>query len=240
MIRTEFGPLELFGVPAPTMFTVVSGVGTLFWVVTYVLVIRKGFRDRSFAMPIAALCGNISCEAIFSFLYPAEGLLRLSNYAWFALDLVILFQIMKFAPNEFPERRPLAIRAQVVFGIVVATWCEIAFVREFHDYGGAYVIYGQNLLMSAVFIAMVQQRRSARGQSMGIAISKMVGTGLFSVTLFLFSRDDFARGQLLVFLYVACFVLDLMYCLILRRYVVAEREGRESPQVQVDDKVSAS
>jgi hypothetical protein len=238
--RAELGPLELFGVPAPTMFTIVSGVGTLFWVVAYVLVIRKGFQDRSFAMPIAALCGNIACEAIFSFLYPAEGLLRLSNYAWFALDLVILFQILKFAPLEFPERRPAAIRVQVVFGILVATWCEIAFIREFHDYGGAYVIYGQNLLMSAVFIAMVQQRRSARGQSMGIAISKMVGTGLFSVTLFLFSRDDFARGQLLVFLYVACFVLDLMYCLILRRYVVAARQERESGKAQESDKVLAS
>ncbi|WP_447005932.1 hypothetical protein ACRAKI_05370 [Saccharothrix isguenensis] len=240
MIRTEFGPLELFGVPAPTMFTIVSGVGTLFWVAAYVLIIRKGFQDRSFGMPIAALCANISCEAIFSFVYPAEGLLRLSNYTWFAVDLAILYQILKFAPVEFPHRSRVAIWAQVAVGIVVAGWCQIAFIREFNDYGGAYVIYGVNLLMSSVFIAMVQQRRSARGQSMGIAVSKMVGTGLFSVTLFLFSRDDFARGGLLTFLYVACFALDLMYCVILRRYIVAGRTGRESHAVEESDKVLAS
>lgn len=227
MDRTEWGPLELFGVPAPTSFTAVSGVGTLCWLTAYVLIIRTGFRDRSFGMPVVALCANISCEAIFAFVHPAEGLLRLSNYLWFSVDLVILVQVLRFLPVEHPERGPLAARAQVALGIVVAGWCQLAFIREFGDYGGAYTIYGVNLLMSALFIGMVQQRRSSRGQSMGIAVAKMAGTALFSVALLLFSRDDYARGGLLVFLYAACFVLDLLYCAILRRFPAADPAGPE-------------
>ena len=32
----------------------------LFWTLTYVLVIRQGFRDRTYGMPLVALCANIS------------------------------------------------------------------------------------------------------------------------------------------------------------------------------------
>jgi hypothetical protein len=224
------GPIVLFDIPAPTAFTILAGIGTLFWIGAYLLVIRKGFKDRTFGMPIVALCANISCEAIFSFVYPAEGLLRLSNYAWLAIDLAILTQILRFAPVEFPDRKRFAVWAQVALGIVIAGWCQIAFIEEFGDYGGAYTIYGVNLVMSAAFVAMVQQRRSSRGQSMTIAIAKMTGTALFSLTLFLFSRDDFARGGLLTFLYVACFVLDLMYCIILRRRIATERATRSTPE----------
>ena len=234
------GPMELFGVPAPTAFTILAGIGTMFWIGAYLLVIRKGFRDRTFGMPIVALCANISCEAIFSFVHPAEGLLRLSNYAWLAIDLAILTQIIRFAPAESPHRHRAAVWAQVALGIVLAGWCQLAFIREFDDQGGAYTIYGVNLVMSAAFIGMVQHRRSARGQSMPIAIAKMLGTGLFSLTLFLFSRDTFARGGLLTFLYAACFVLDLMYCVILHRQITADRESRKSAQSTVPAPITAA
>jgi hypothetical protein len=42
---------------------------------------------------------------------------------------------------------------------------------EFDDWDGAYSAFGQNLLMSVLFITMLYARRSLRGQSVSIAIS---------------------------------------------------------------------
>jgi len=42
------------------MFTEIMMIGGLFWSVTYILIIRRGFKDKTFGMPMAALCANIS------------------------------------------------------------------------------------------------------------------------------------------------------------------------------------
>ena len=41
-------------------------VGGIFWSLAYFLIIRQGFKDRTYGMPLAALCANISWEAIFA------------------------------------------------------------------------------------------------------------------------------------------------------------------------------
>jgi hypothetical protein len=40
----------------------------IFWTLVYLLIIRLGFRDKTYGMPITALCANISWEFIFSFM----------------------------------------------------------------------------------------------------------------------------------------------------------------------------
>ena len=41
----------------------------VFWLAAYVLIIRRGLKDRTFGMPIAALCGNIAWEVLFSHVF---------------------------------------------------------------------------------------------------------------------------------------------------------------------------
>ena len=56
------------------MFTEIMMVGGLFWSATYILIIRRGFKYKTFGMPMAALCANISWEAIFAFVTPHGAL----------------------------------------------------------------------------------------------------------------------------------------------------------------------
>lgn len=81
---------------------------------------------------------------------------------------------------------------------------------EFHDLEGSYAAFGQNLLMSVLFIDMLYRRKSLRGQSLGIAISKMVGTALASLAFVLYA-DRFRGSALMGFLYVSIFAYDLVY-----------------------------
>jgi hypothetical protein len=57
---------------------------------------------------------------------------------------------------------------------------------------------------------MLRARGSPRGQSVFIALSKMLGTGLASVAFYLYS--PLSEGSVLLpFLYVAILAFDLMY-----------------------------
>ncbi len=48
------------------MFTPILLGSGLFWTVTYLLIIRRGFRDQTYGMPLVALCANLAWEFIFS------------------------------------------------------------------------------------------------------------------------------------------------------------------------------
>ena len=84
------------------MQSIILIVGGIFWILTYIFIISKGYKDKTYGMPLLALCANISWEFIFSFLFPHSPHQLYINYLWFALDVVIVFQFFKYYKNEFP------------------------------------------------------------------------------------------------------------------------------------------
>ena len=170
-------------------------------------------------MPLFALCANISWEFIFSFLLPHSPPQLYINYLWFALDVVIVFQFFKYYKNEFPNLSSLTLC--IVFGISVATALSIILSGGIFlgDVDGVYAAFGQNLLMSVLFVVMFFRRgNTLRGQSIFIAIFKMLGTGLTSIHFYLFepvSQSSFV----LPFLFISIFFFDLLYAiLIVKQY----------------------
>lgn len=185
------------------------GSGAL-WTLTYLLIIREGFRGQTYGMPLAALCANLSWEFVFSFVHPHDPLQRSVNIVWLIFDLVILFQLLRYGPREFP-----GLTARLFYGLfgvalVTAFGAVLGVTRELDDFDGAYTAFGQNLMMSALFVAMLLSRGSLRGQSVAIAVSKMLGTALASLAFFFF-YDGYGGSVLLPFLYVAILVVDLLY-----------------------------
>ena len=192
-----------------TFDAIMVGSGVL-WTLAYLLIIRRGFLDRTYGMPLVALCANLSWEFIFSFVYPHDLPQRAVNVVWFSFDLVILLQLLLYGPREFaslPRRAFYAVLALVLatsFGAVLAVTYELG------DFDGVYSAFGQNLMMSVLFIAMLRSRGSLRGQSVGIALLKMGGTALASFA-FYFHNPDYAGSVLLPFLYVSILVFDGIY-----------------------------
>jgi hypothetical protein len=205
--------------------------GGVVWAVAYFLIIQRGFLDRAYGMPLVALCANVSWEFIFSVVpYPPNNpYYRAVHLVWLFLDLIILFQLLKYGPREFVRLSKGTFYA--MFGLAfVTSFCTILFVtREFQDSDGYYSAFGQNLLMSVLFITMLYSRRSLRGQSLSIALSKMLGTALYSLALYL-DPPDLGPGDsislLLLFLSVAILLFDLIYVVMVwaRRRVEARAE----------------
>jgi hypothetical protein len=186
---------------------VASGV---LWTLAYLLMIRRGFLDRTYGMPLVALCANLSWEFIFSFVYPHDLPQRAVNIVWLSFDLVILFQLLLYGPREFVRLPKRVFYAVCAFALATSFAGVLAVTVEFDDFDGAYSAFGQNLMMSILFIAMLYARRSLRGQSVGIALLKMGGTALASFA-FYFHNPDYDGSVLLPFLYVAILIFDGIY-----------------------------
>lgn len=185
-------------------------IGGLFWSATYILIIRRGFKDKTFGMPMAALCANISWEAIFAFVTPHGAPQLYVNYVWFALDAVIVVQFLKYGKKEFPNIPRWQFYAAFALGLSIAIPMILAVNYELEDTVGAYAAFGQNLMMSVLFVMMLINRKGIGGQSFYIALFKMIGTGLSS-TAFYFFRPVTQESVLLPLLFVAIFVFDLIY-----------------------------
>src|SRR5262245_31865073 len=181
----------------------------IFWTAVYILIIRLGFRERTYGMPIAALCANISWEFIFSFVYPHDPPQNYITIVWFVFDLVIVLQTLRFGRVAF-EPRSLFYPA-FILGLLVRFGARLAITVQCHDWDGKYTAFGQNLMMSVLFVAMLLKRQNVTGQSIYIALFKMAGTLLPSILFFLRSPN----APLLNFLYVAIFIFILIYAVLL-------------------------
>ncbi|MGG2074626.1 hypothetical protein AB1J28_14875 [Lysinibacillus irui] len=189
------------------------GMG-LFWIITYILVIYKGWRDKQYGMPMAAICANISWEFIFAFIYPQNDLQRFITLIWFLLDIFILMQFLRYAPNEY--RRMLSKKLlyfSFLLTLVFSMLTILGLIHEFHDYEGKYAAFFLNLMMSGLFIALLLQRGNLAGQSMAIAICKMLGTLFASVGFYLYFRTP-----LITIISVATLFYDWLYILLIYRW----------------------
>ena len=194
------------------MSTALAVGAGLCWTLAYLLIIRVGLRERTYGMPIVAFAANLSWEFIYAFVRPSNGVQHLINVVWFLLDCVIGYTIVRFGPNEFPY-----LSRRVFYGCFVALLAFAypavnLFGTQFDLGDGLFSAFAMNLMMSALFIAMFTARPASRGQSAGIATAKLAGTAFASGSVAV--KGDLAvryHGGLLPYLYIATFILDLVY-----------------------------
>lgn len=181
----------------------------LFWTITYLLIIKRGFQDSIYGMPVIALCANLSWEFIFSFKYIQKKPQRYVNKIWLFFDVIILYQYLKFGKFDFVPNLPLQLFYPMFIGTFILSYFTILYISEQFDdtKHGKYAAFGQNLLMSILFIVMLLRRNSLAGQSIYIALFKMLGTITPSIAFY----KGLPKNKLLNFLYISIFIFDLIY-----------------------------
>ncbi len=183
-----------------------------FWMATYIMLIRRDFLDRTYGMPLAALSANIAWEFIFTFLYPQYHPQLYVNFVWFILDAIIVFQFWKFGRRELDFLPDGWFVPMGILALVTGFLAVLLISLQFNDFDGAYAAFGQNLMMSILFVVMAFRRSDLRGQSLYIAIAKMLGTAFASLAFALFPHHF--RGPLPIFLYLGILVYDWLYILV--------------------------
>jgi hypothetical protein len=190
----------------------------LSWGGAYALIIWHGHRDRTFGMPWLALAVNVAWELLYTAVadYGFPG--RQVALVWFTLDMAIVYQFLVHAPPEWREYS-LGSRAARFAGVVGVAFVLVTAVEiEFGDLAYIYSGYAENILMSVLFIRMLGARNSTAGQSMGIALAKLLGSFLGFVLAWVW----YPFSPLVCALYAVVLPLDIVYAVRLRRAFLAE------------------
>ena len=144
----------------------------IFWGIAYVLIVRRGFIDKTFGYPFIAICVDIAWVTTFTLIYPQSPFMLL----FVVVDLIFLYQLLKFRTSDLNNLSKFQYYAAVVLAIVTSFALIIAFSIEFNDVHGVYSSFVDTLLTSILFIVLILRRNNVKGQSIYIAISKMLGT----------------------------------------------------------------
>lgn len=187
------------------------------WFVVYVECIRKGFQEKTYAMPLYALGLNIAWEVIYTVrdLTTDLSVQAFVNLIWMCLDGVIVFTYFKYGKRDFPDNAKKYFISFSILSFVTCAVFQFAFFFEFEGIAAAqYSAFAQNAAMSILFVVMLYRRDSTRGQSMTIAVAKWIGT--LAPTFLMGAVQGF--NIYIVLTGLICSIFDILYIVLLRRF----------------------
>ena len=192
-----------------------SLISGICWTIVYIEMIRVGFKEKTYGMPVFALALNICWEGIYAYteLTANPGSVQgLINLAWLLLDAVIVVTYLKFGKNDFTKYADARFFIPwTLLVLIMAFAVQMAFVAEFGKMSAGYSAFLQNLLMSVLFINMLVTRKSKKGQNQLIAVCKWVGTLAPTILA------GIIHGYILLLVLGGfCSVFDIIYILLLR------------------------
>ena len=212
------------------ILTLISGAA---WTVVYLSLIRTGFRDKTYGMPLFALALNLGWEAVYTiygFTTDIENIQTWVNLVWCMFDIAILYTYFKYGREDFEkyaDRKFFAPWTILIF--IMAFILQYGFLNSFPEasapglddclyfvnsnLGCWYSAFIQNLIMSVLFINMLALRKSRRGQNLTIGVSKWIGTLAPTITF-----GCLFGNSLILILGLFCSVFDLIYIRMLMQY----------------------
>jgi len=188
-------------------------LGALFWIMAYLLIIKRGYQDHTNAMPAFASLCNFAWEITFAFIYKPPAITqRRINLFWCCLDTLIILQFILYGHAYFlPEVSVVLFYLVSIVLFIICLFSIILISRASHDTViGRYTAFGVNVIISASFIMMLLQK-GVLGQSMYIAFAKFMGTGIISYAF----MKGLPKDYWVHLMAVSCIILDIIYIVML-------------------------
>ncbi|MBM2623637.1 hypothetical protein JIG36_49935 [Actinoplanes sp. LDG1-06] len=199
----------------PTVAFAIVGICTF---AVYIMMLRLEIKEKVPAIPVLAVCANVAWEITYAFIYPIYPQMRITLYFWLPLNLVILYLAVRSGRRDFPSLSGRGYAWTIAgWSLFALTFMPLA-TREFDDELGVYTTVFVVVFMEAMFIKMLLTRGSTAGQTMYIAILKMVVDVSGGIGLIIFYPDRWLLHQMIV----AEVILDLTYIVLLHRRFRAE------------------
>lgn len=199
----------------PVSGLIFNGIGCLFWVVAYAVLVWEIRKKKYVEMPAYVAGANIGWELVWSFFYhPNTGFLfSLSYQAAFLLDCFIFFSILRYGIKQpMPDLIKKNFTLFAVLNFIFWVFWSYFYRNEGYDTAiGANSGYIINVILSLQCLFLLLQTRETTRFSMIFAWSRMLGTGLISVSMFIFYPDS----QFIQLLGVVCFIIDCTFIFLL-------------------------
>jgi hypothetical protein len=200
-----------------TWYNLIGAAGCVFWVLGYLFILKRCFSDRTYGLPLVAICLNFGWELLASFVFPNPvALWHFFDRAWLFIDVLLVYQLWRWGKAE--QRIPELARyfhPVVVLTFALGVWGQYAFVDSYRDRLGLVGAFGVNLIMSVMFVFFYFARReSGRGLSRAGAVCKMLGTLGTSIECHWVVRSidpEMHSLAFLNFLSITIFAFDCLY-----------------------------
>jgi hypothetical protein len=217
------------------------------WAVAYLQILRAGFRDKIYGLPLACIFLDISWEFLFSFnrVAPLEVALSWGNRLWFFADCVIVAQVFMYGRRA--QSHPW-VRANffaiAVIGLAASLTGLYLFEIYFNDIYGVASSFFINVVLSLLYIPLLFSRPDLKGLPYGAAWTKMIGSVAGAAFCYIWWPMQFDQAGILIrppylkeppnyyflyFLYVSIFLLDLTYIHLYRQRRKALAGGAVGP-----------
>lgn len=200
-------------------------VGDVLWIIAYILIIRAAFKDRTYGVPVLAICLNLAWEFVFTFVHgprDPDGSLDVVKFCmflgWLVLDAVIFWQLVKYGRKEQrTDELGRFFLPVVLLCLAGAFGWHLTFTEAFNDPHGYMSAFIINLVMSVLFVSLAFERPDGRGLSYGAAWFKLLGTGIISfANVFMLVQDPGYDG-FWFFLFGGIFLFDVTYVYVLHQ-----------------------
>ena len=172
-------------------------------------------------MPAYVAGANIGWEFVWSFIYhPNTGLLyALSYQAAFLLDCFIFYSIFRYGTKQpMNDDSKKHFKLFCIINFLFWICFSYFYMSESYDTAiGANSGYIINVILSLQCVFMLMQTQDTSRFSMLLTWSRMLGTGLISVSMFIF----YPESHFIQLLGVSCLVLDLSFI-----YILWQRHGK--------------
>jgi len=206
-------------------FNLLAVVATSVWLTVYALMIRRGFKDKSYGMPVTALCFNISWEIYFAFLAGLPPVGQVGNIIYLILDLGILYTCWLYGREDFDW--PILkkhLHSYILLTIPASFVLIYMFIKSFNDYGILSTLLVE-MLYSSLLIAMIIRRNSVKGQSFYIGLLILIGD-ILGNSIVPYTQRNFQPDVSLSWIYVCVsYIILCNIAYLLLYYKVARRDG---------------
>lgn len=212
----------------PTAY-IAAGIGELLWLYAYYIIIRDGFRLKTYCIPMGAIFGNIAWEFFLGVYCPltgdSQGGVSLCTNAgtvevwiwrlWFLFDCAIVVSLFLYGKRRqvLPDVKKHFYL--IVVGGLALGWLGVhAFFHTARDVNGDLSAYVLNFIMSLLFLNMAFLRRDSHGLQYSVGWAKMLGTAGISMSFLLHPTktiEALPSPDLMIFLIISVFILDALY-----------------------------
>ncbi|KAK3317802.1 hypothetical protein B0T19DRAFT_297840 [Cercophora scortea] len=197
-------------------------MGTL-WTIAYVLYIKQGFKDKSYGMPIVALCANIGWELIYGVFFPPSVAEMLMFVPWFFIDLVVVYTTIKFGPEQWKQSPLVANNLKTIlgFGTVISFLLHLALIKTCAspDDAGFWSGFSCQILLGFSSVAHLLSRDNTSGHSWSIWWCRRIGsfaaTVLFTWRYWFYPLDyPLVATPMAIFIFASAELADIMYAVV--------------------------
>ncbi|PLB38598.1 meroterpenoid cyclase pyr4 [Aspergillus candidus] len=163
--------------PIADLFVVGMGIG---WVINYVGMVYKSFKDQTYGMAIMPLCCNIAWEVVYGIIYPSKSLVEQSVFlAGLTLNFGVMYAAIRFAPNEWTHAPVVMRHLPLIFCLSMLGFLtgHLALAAEIgHSLAYSWGAVVCQLLLSIGGLCQLLCRGSTRGASYTLWLSRFLGS----------------------------------------------------------------